>query len=134
MAQYPIQPKKQEFENSSGGEGQRRGGEAWRRWGRGVGKHFKKVGQEIQGSLHNIGNVRNPLQTMSHEQLFKKNGVLIVQGKSLKRLVKKFSFSKVAGQKPATLQKLSSMTGISEEPRLKFPEQFFAEHISVATS
>ena len=49
------------------------------------------------GVLHNIEGVRNPLPTMSHKELFLKKDVMIVWEMSLKRLVKEFIFSKVAG-------------------------------------
>ena len=92
---------------------------------RGVGQNFKKMGQAIQGALHNIGGVRNPLTAMIHKELFWKKDVLIVQEKSLKRLMKEFIFSKVTSQKPAALQKISSITVIFEEFFLKFPEHVF---------
>ena len=34
--------------------------------------------------LYNIEGIRNPVPTMSHKELFRKKGVRIVQGKSLK--------------------------------------------------
>ena len=79
----------------------------------------------MQEGLHNIESVRNPLPTMTHKDLFWKKDVLIVQKKSLKRLVKEFIFSKVADQKPAALQKISLITVIFEEFFLKFPEHVF---------
>ena len=87
-----------------------------------VRQNFKKVWQGILGSLHNIRDVRSPLPTMTHKQLFWEKDVLMVQVKSLKRLDKEFIFSNVTGQKPVTLQKMSSITGIFEEFCLKFPE------------
>ena len=92
---------------------------------RGVGKNSKNVGQGILGGLHNIQGVRNPLPFMTHKELFWKEDVLIVQEKSVKRLVKEFICSKVAGLKPATLQKMSLITGIFEEFCQKFPEHLF---------
>ena len=55
MVRSPIQSKKQGIKNSSGGEG-------WRQQEGGVGQNFKKVVWPIQGSFHNIGDVRNPFQ------------------------------------------------------------------------
>ena len=118
MAQSPIKSKEQDIKNSSGGEG-------WKQREKGLGRNFKKVGQAIQGSLHNIRGVRNPLQTMTHKELFWKKDVLIFQEKSFKRLVKEFIFSKAAGQKPSTLQNLNLITVIIEEFCLIFPEQVF---------
>ena len=88
-----------------------------------VGQNFKKVWQGILESLHNIKDVRNPLPTMTHKQLFWEKDVLMVYVKFLKRLVNEFILSNVTCQKPVTLQKMISITGIFEEFCLKFPEQ-----------
>ena len=79
----------------------------------------------MQGGLHNIAGIRSPHPTMTHKELFWKKDVLIFQEKSLKRLVKEIIFSKVAGQQPAALQKMSSITVIFEEFCLKSPEYVF---------
>ena len=92
---------------------------------RGVGQNLKKMEQAIQGGLHKIGGAKNPPPTMVHKKLFCKNDALVVQKKSLKRLVKEFIFSKISGQKPAALQKIRSITVIFEEFFLKFPEHIF---------
>ena len=76
----------------------------------------------MQGGLHNIRGIRSPLPHMTHKELFWKKDVLIFQEKSLKRLVKEIIFSKVAGQQPTALQKMSSITVIFEEFCLKSPE------------
>ena len=60
---------------------------------------------------------------MIHKKLFWKKDALVVQDKSLQRLAKEFVFSEIAGQKPAILQKISSITVTFEEFFLKFPEQ-----------
>ena len=51
----------------------------------------------MQGGFHNIGDVRNPLPTLTNKELFWEKDVLTVQEKSLKRLLKEFIFTKVAG-------------------------------------
>ena len=91
----------------------------------GLDKIFKKVGQAIYWGLRNIRVVRNPLPTMTHKELFWKIDVLIVLHISLKRILKKFIFSKVPSQEPAVAQKMSSITVIFEECCLKFPEHVF---------
>ena len=83
------------------------------------------VGQAIKGSLHNIGGVRNPLPNMFPKDLFWKKDVLIVQEKSLKRLLEEFNFSTVAGQRPAVLSKMSSIAVVFEEFSFKFQQHVF---------
>ena len=46
-------------------------------------------------------------------------------GKILEMTCQGVYFSKVAGYKPAALQKISSITFVFEESVLKFPEQVF---------
>ena len=86
---------------------------------------FRKGGLGNIGGLYKIGGARKPLPTMTYKELFCKKDALVVQEKSLKRLLKDFISSKVAGQKPAALQKISSITVIFEEFFLKFPEHVF---------
>ena len=62
---------------------------------------------------------------MTHKELFWKKDALVVLEKPLKRLANELIFSKVAGYKPAALQKISSITFVFEESVLKFPEQVF---------
>ena len=116
VARSPIQSKKQDIKNRSGGEG-------WRQQERGVGQNL--LGQAIKRGLYNIEGVRNPLPTMTHKELFWKKDVLIVQKKSLKSYLKDFHFSKVAGQKPAVLQKMSSIAVVFEEICSKFQKHIF---------
>ena len=71
MARSPIESKKQDIKNSSGGEG-------WRQRGREVGPKFLKGGVGNIGGLHNMDSVRNFLATMTHKELFWKKDVLIV--------------------------------------------------------
>ena len=109
-------PKKQDIKNRNRGEG-------WNQQERGPGQNL--VGQVIKGGRHNIRGVRNPLQTKTHKKLFWKKDILMVQEKSLKRLLKEFSFSNAAGQKPAVLQKMSSIAVVFEEFFLKFQQHVF---------
>ena len=63
-------------------------------------KNFQRGGVGNKGGYHNIGGARNTPPTMIHKELFWKKDALVVQEKSLKRLVKEFIFGKVAGQRP----------------------------------
>ena len=76
------------------------------------------------GGLYNIEGVRNLLPTMTHKELFWKKDVLIVQEKSMKRLVKDFIFCKFVGKKPLLYNKWAQ-SQVFLKTCLKFLEHLF---------
>ena len=77
MERSPIQLKKQDIENSSGGEGG--GGEGWKQRKEVLDKTLKRWDRQYRvGSLQNIGGARNPMPTLTHKELFWKKDALVV--------------------------------------------------------
>ena len=113
VAWSPIQSKRQGIKNSRGWRL-----EATERW---VGQNFKKVGSQYKGrggGLHNIGCVRDPLPTMTHNEVFWKKDALIVWENLWKDLWRSSFLVKLQ-------PRISSVTVIFEEFSLKLPEHVF---------
>ena len=80
MERSPIQLKKQDIENSSGGWGWGGGGgEGWKQRKEVLDKTLKRWDRQYRvGSLQNIGGARNPMPTLTHKELFWKKDALVV--------------------------------------------------------